>query len=395
MEGTEAIIGIPGDVSKYTLGSYFAKLVGDTERQATLRNTSFVQDEDGSVLEFTKLLKDISSGGGVANDRYNIDGFGLNKFIWAVGNDNRLDYHAAFGSFPLELDPYDCEDDGVEIIPDRIQNYKLLFALHGIFAILAFGIFMPLAITASRARNLLDFEFRKKKAWYVLHTSLNSLAYGLTCVLVLLVMVAYSKKGKDHFNGSKHEIVGLVTFLLMTVQVVAGVLRPDPYVTPPPPPPGSSSTSSLPSEKVVHNEPPPQLPTNTNATADDVSYSDSLSGEMMKIENEARMAKEKGIELIETDDVTSIGDTEEKTSSTQEQQPPKVRLVRTIWRRSHVVMGISTFGCGIFQMHSGVTLYSTLFQSGSKTYIGLLWGLLGFVFLSVTVTIVHSKMKKI
>lgn len=321
MEGTEAVIGTPDDVSKYTLGSWFALLQMDEQRQATLTNTSFKQDESGSVLEFTKLLRD---GDENLADKRVINGFGTNKFIWALGNDgNQLQFHRAFGSLQIPLSPYCTED--VDAIVDRIDTYEVFFAVHGILAILAFGVIMPIAITASRARSLLNFEFQKKKAWYVIHTKMNSLSYTLTIVLVGLVVVAHGKKGKAHFKGT-HEVVGLVTLLLMTVQVVAGVLRPNPY----------------PPTKEVETE---------------VDTAGNL-----------------------TDEVTQV------------QTEPKVRLVRTVWQKSHIVMGISTLGCGIYQMHSGVKLYSTLFRT--KSYVGALWGVLGSVFFLLAATIVYSKRRK-
>jgi len=377
MEGTEAVIGAPGDVSTYILGSYFAnKVVAENGGVGgeVLWDTSFVQGEEGSVLEFTKLLKeDRSDDTGVAttNDRYAIDGFGPNKFIWAVGLTNDLNYHAAFGSFELSLNPNDdCGEEAPEITIDTIRNYQLLFILHGIFAVLAFGIAMPLAITASRARNLFDYEWRKKKAWYVLHTCMNSVAYGLTVVLVVLVVVAYEKKGKDHFKvgvggESKHEIVGLVTLLLMTVQIAAGVLRPDPFLPLPPPITTTTTATEAEIEPATRN-------TIASSSRDDVSYTDSLSGEMAQIDNEAT-----------TSTTTTMAVDNNKTL--------QVRMVRTIWQKSHIVMGISTLGCGIYQMHSGVKLYSILFQSNQESYVGTLWGLLGFVFLCVVGTILYSR----
>ena len=239
MEGNEAVIGRLDEdgkavVKKHTLGSYFVTDILESERQKTLTNTSFVQNDTGSVLEFTKPLVDGLGG------RHDIDGNGTNRFIWAVGKDHNLRYHRAFGSLQLTLKPcteVTSDDDlGDGIVVGKTITYEKLFFLHGLLAIVVFGVFMPVAISASRARSLLQYEFRSKRIWYVVHSYLNTLGYILTLVLVGLVVYAYHQKKKEHFgageSSSNHEVVGLVTVLLMSVQVVGGVLRPDAHKKP-------------------------------------------------------------------------------------------------------------------------------------------------------------------
>lgn len=327
MEGTEAVIGRgpDNDVSKYQLFSYGAMRLESGKQ--TLMNTTFVQNEGGSFLEFTKLLED----GGVVADKHIIDGNGTNSFIWAVGRDDQLQFHKAFGSLELTLSPFCTEGVGdVEVIIVERKDYKTFYVVHGLLAFLAFALFMPIAITASRARSLFDFEFQKKKAWYVIHSKLNALAYILTVVLFALAFSATGKKGKDHFSGS-HEKIGLVVMILMTLQVVAGVFRPDAHA------PSKEDKSSTPK---------------IEETSRCSSY-----------EVESEMIPEEGKE-------------------------PEVRLIRKLWQKSHILMGITTLGCGIYQLHSGATLYETLFFASNLVIV--VWIALGCIFAVLAGTIGYS-----
>jgi len=328
MEGSEAVIGFDpnsNNAKKFRLGSYFAEELG--AEQQTLMNTTFLQNEDGGYLEFTKLLED---GDDVA-DKKIIDGSGPNDFIWAVGRNNNLQFHQAFGTLELTLSPF-CTgeevDDGEVLVVVKPEDYKTFFVIHGMLAVLAFGLFIPVAVTASRARSLFDFEFQKKKAWYVIHSGLNTLAYMFTVILFALVCYAYQKKEKEHFKTT-HEIVGLITFILMTLQVVAAVFRPDAHP---------------PSKKVVVS----------------TVYEDSQEDSQFESEKE-----------------------------TEEQ---KVRLVRKIWQKSHILVGVGTLGCGLYQLHSGLTLYQTLFLA--QNLVTSLWVTLGCVFAILAATIVHSMRTK-
>jgi len=109
----EAIIGRMDDdddasVYKYTMSNYAADFITQRdELQQTLLDTRFVQNETGTVMEFTKRLEE--------NDEYLIqinDGNGVasvqNTFMWAFGSSNTFGYHQSRGTFTLELNT--CEE---------------------------------------------------------------------------------------------------------------------------------------------------------------------------------------------------------------------------------------------------------------------------------------------
>jgi len=345
MLGSEAVIGrIPNDVAKYNMGADSVAIM-DEDNQ-TLKNTSFVQDESGSVLQFTKLLID---GNGKI-----IKGNNFNRFIWAVGGDNSFIYHIAKGVFQLKLSP--CEDDdgsGIStVIIEETKSYKFFFAVHGILAIVAFGLLMPIAIVASRVRNLL-----KGKAWFLVHSWLNSLSYLLTCVLFGLVVYTYIKRGSKHFKNA-HEIVGLIVFVLLTIQVVAGILRP--------------------------NAPPPRI---VKVTIDTEANIDKEQMKEIGTSNtEAKINKEEGVN--KNTKVTGFADNP-STKKEGERKETQVAMRRIIWKKSHAFMGVTSFGCAIFQLHSGVSLYEDIY--GSDGYVKYLWTLLGCIFSVLTTLMMYSK----
>jgi len=379
MEGTEAVIGGilgPSDdgatygteVSSYSLTSYAVRRMLESDAGGgRLHNTTYVQGEEGSVLEFTMALRhdgvielDADGNTTVAAHKHDIDGEGPNRFIWAVGYDNRPQYHQAYGAFTITLSPCTAEDPGEpqQVIIETSRTYELLFAMHGALATIAFGILLPIAVTASRARTLLDFKFRDKQAWFVIHSCLNTLAFGMTIVAVALAVTAYVKKGKGHLENNAHERVGAVTVVLMTVQVIAALFRPD----------------AVGKVKEVKGEEPVGS-ADCGAPVGGKSY----EGQQTSMDDTSEDA---GAREVSSTDVVKVDDPP---------APQKIRMVRTVWQRSHVVMGIATLGCGLYQMHSGLELYAKLF--GSRNMTTMLWVVLGCMFLVSGGMIGYSKRK--
>lgn len=105
MEGSESIVGLPGgDVSKYDLSGYKAKLLPDS--QQTLTNTS-CSGEDGKFnMTFTKLLVE---GGEVP-----ILEDGANIFLYAKGETDEVGYHISQKAFIVDFTPPADPSDDVE-----------------------------------------------------------------------------------------------------------------------------------------------------------------------------------------------------------------------------------------------------------------------------------------
>jgi Na+/melibiose symporter-like transporter len=92
----------------------------------------------------------------------------------------------------------------------------------GIMAFLSWGLFSPLAVEVSLLRSLLP----KGSAWFQLHRGFNALGYSLT-VSAFAVAVAFTKKEgySPHFTFP-HQKMGLAIFIIASVQMLAGILRP-------------------------------------------------------------------------------------------------------------------------------------------------------------------------
>lgn len=229
MAGAEVVIGnVANNVNLYSLTDSFYTDI-PTSRQ-TLENTSFTQSNGESILEFTQLFSD-----GTVNQE--IDGNGKNTFIFSVGYDDNFSFgHNKLnsGKVVLNLTPCGSEtgttDDDVEV---SNFNSQQVFLIHGILAIIAFAICMPLAAASALGRNLLKFEICNKPAWFAIHYSMNVIAFILTIVLFALAVYAVGSDNDDHFEDT-HELVGLITFILVTLQVGFALFRPSaPHPHPP------------------------------------------------------------------------------------------------------------------------------------------------------------------
>jgi len=95
MSGSVAIVGLPDDDSilKYSLGSGFVNPM--SEEQQTLREISITQQDEQTIMTFTKLL--------VEQDELPILTDGSSIFIHARGMSNTLGYHGSRTSFQMDF----------------------------------------------------------------------------------------------------------------------------------------------------------------------------------------------------------------------------------------------------------------------------------------------------
>ena len=201
-------------VAKYSL---FNRGAGKyPSSQQTLVDGSFRQSEGSSVLSFTKLLID--------GDDDEIDPFGENLFIWALGRSNDVyESHFRHGAVGITLSPFPlCQYE--EEAPEQIP-FKDHFKTHGILAAVGWGILSPVAIAASAFRQTLNFDFQNTKAWMVIHKWLNIATSLLTLGLVSIAINAYQQKGKDHFQQT-HDLIGLIIISILLIQVMSALFRP-------------------------------------------------------------------------------------------------------------------------------------------------------------------------
>lgn len=107
MIGSNAIIAKPGEPrsninpGKYLLRRYAESAIDPLpDEQQTLINPNFYQDDERTVLSFTKYLVEEGERPISMNE--------TNSFIFAVGSDNNFAYHRLRGVFDLQLTP--CRD---------------------------------------------------------------------------------------------------------------------------------------------------------------------------------------------------------------------------------------------------------------------------------------------
>lgn len=327
MVGSEAVIGTaPNDVQLYDLIQSWVNVKGESEQ--TLINATFTQDDSGSVLEYTQLLND----GFVTNP---IDGYGWNYFIWAMGINNVINLGhkpsgETHGLIQLDLTPCDLQndnDDGGFLIVTKYD--KELFALHGKFAIAAFGACIPLAVMLAFLRKYLPYTHpvftMNQEAWFVLHLGFNSIAFGLTVGMFVLSIRGVNQTDGAHFT-SAHSVIGLIVVILVTIQVIFAVFRPK----------KSSRTTST-----IHTQQQKQQQTE----------------------------EEKDGEFVEENNNDSKEDLQESKEENTESK------LRVLWQSSHKTIALIVLALGIYQIHSGLTLYHETYES--INYVPLFWGIMG------------------
>ncbi len=322
MGGSEVVVGNDSGVSLYALSSRSGMRIVEDDRQQALLNSSFVRDgNDGNdVLEYKKLLND-GTGNRV------IDGADAeNIFIWAIGtNDNFFFGHGINrGHVTVTLSP--CIESssgggGGGGITIEKKNHKELFIMHGIFAILAFAVFMPIAITVAAARNLFSSKSDDQDQnqdqhgsspsvlWFKIHTYTMGVAFVMSIVVLALAVYAVKQKGTEHFHNA-HEIIGLVVIILTTVQVVFAVVRP-----------------AAPHAQAKIKDP--------NTTVD-------------------------------TD-----FEINEKKNDDDDSKDLEKTLVRSVWEKSHRLLALIIMVGALYQIHSGLVLYRDIYVT--KDYVHIFW----------------------
>ena len=112
---------------------------------------------------------------------------------------------------------------------------QVIFLTHGICAIIAFAFCIPVAVTSAMTKNIFNFDLcHNHKAWFVIHYIMNLLALVLTIVVFGLAVYAYERRGLDHFKYYTHEWLGLLTMILVVLQVAFAFIRPSPPSQPKP-----------------------------------------------------------------------------------------------------------------------------------------------------------------
>ena len=320
MSTSECVIGTAGvgPPAKYKLTSSALDASGVQRRpstEQTLINATWTVDsaKGQTTMTFYKLLKEDGEIE-IKTDEPMI-------FTYALGEDYGLSYHYSSGIRSATL------STGVSEIIE--VSHKKEYKAHGILAFIAWGVLVPLAVTASVLRDFLP----KGPLWLKLHGMFNNASVLFTIISFALAVHAYKSANKKHFSSpnSNHQAVGLFLFIAATLQALSGVFRPSlPHPTPPPTEPGKT------------NEP------NSGNNDDD-------------------------------DDVEDNAKPEEQTDPVVEQKSAQ----RKIWEIMHKLCGYFFVAYAAWEIHEGIKLYGMKFGENvdnlQKAFIAWIVSLAGIV----------------
>eukprot|EP00547_Thalassionema_nitzschioides_P001071 CAMPEP_0194211040 /NCGR_PEP_ID=MMETSP0156-20130528/9250_1 /TAXON_ID=33649 /ORGANISM="Thalassionema nitzschioides, Strain L26-B" /LENGTH=570 /DNA_ID=CAMNT_0038938465 /DNA_START=28 /DNA_END=1740 /DNA_ORIENTATION=+ len=233
----DAIVGLPNSkqVLKYDMTTSALDGSGVTVKSAaqqTLFDTSVEQNSTMTVMQFTKALEEEGD--------LTIDGYGTNFFLWAYGTSNDFIYHEKAGLVALNLQPCTSDGSGSEVDPvvpmdgniPQPVDLQSYYASHGWLAALAWGVFTPVAIGASLVKPLFPF-LQKNGLWYKIHFYANCMTLLLTTISFGVAVAAQELKlrpegtSANHFSEVAHASIGLAIMIVLCVQVLGGIWRPD------------------------------------------------------------------------------------------------------------------------------------------------------------------------
>jgi len=222
MVGSTAVIGTPGNnqVQKYKLLDKEKQSITPMQSQ-TLETPSITQEGGVTKLAFGKLLNEGSGSGEVV-----LTTKGLNTLLFAVGSGNDFDYHQHRGAFRLDLDSCSAVMAGGKSATGA--THMGAWATHGTFAVLAWAIASPFAMTVAWFRTLVP------SSWIYVHVFSNVVSFTFSLIAVIIAFASMSYQTHPSHFSEPHHWVGLVLIVAMTFQVMNGFLRPpvekrDPY----------------------------------------------------------------------------------------------------------------------------------------------------------------------
>jgi len=212
--GTESLPALDGDSPlKYNLlGTTANSIVAMNSERQTLQNAFLDMDNGKTILRFTKMLEE--------ENEHIISASSPTTFIYAVGNERILSHHKHAGSIELNLNS--CPKKS----KTKLSSFFSIgvWIAHGLFGCLAFAICTPFAVSSVILRKSFPDN------WMAIHMygNIASGLFSLTGFVMAVLAMAF--QGDGHFTES-HHITGLVLMLLMSVQIVFGLLRPGQSVT--------------------------------------------------------------------------------------------------------------------------------------------------------------------
>ncbi len=357
MIGGHAIVGQPGisDPATFYLGGKSPDLVRRTEVHVGESSIDFIGGR--TVMDFT-----IAFGDWRGDENMGILLNGPASFIWAHGRDgeSELKYHGPDNkstftvtnlldsqSIDADSSSSSSEENGhsSQSMSRTTKSTKSAWIAHGIMAFLAFGLFVPTAISSALLRNctLPPFcgprmeDIRKKvltKYWLYVHMIFNTTAAAFTVIVFSVAVSNTNREGSAHWDCA-HSKMGLAMFILVLCQVFGGYFRP--------------------SAKAISGG-------SSNAKVDDeLAMNEDDRGEDGVDNN--------GVNREESNN------NEEKENEVEEEVQvfPSKSVARQTWELFHNILGIAVFFFGVWQMFEGIELYHDRYGNASFPTVVILY----------------------
>lgn len=328
MVGSSAVIGSSG-------GSDGTHAISPPRRYSLMEQTaSGVQESHDALLEDASIDSVMTSDGqelitlkftqplsGETNPILRTGDGTVATFLYAVGEGVELGYHEHRGAFRIDLSQ--CGGNniiGVTGSSEGSSTRTKAWTNHGLFALHGFMAALAWAFFTPFAITVAWFRTLVPASWIYIHVFANVFTGLLTILAFAVAVIGVARQdGGDHFSKT-HHWVGTLLMAIAAFQVTNGFLRPPVERKDPPPGAGNGMNGG-------HSTLPPQQ---------------VLFGIF-----------------------------------------PVPRTPREAWHTTHRMMGLAALAMGMYQMQSGLKLYSMRFQTSS--IVNYYWMYVGIFLISLVV----------
>lgn len=231
---------------------------------------------------------------------------------------------------------------------------------------IAWGILAPISIGAVYLRSNINF-LKTNTRWLNIHLYLSGTVAFFTILGFILAIVATKMDDPEeqHFNDDIHHKVGLVIFILVIIQGLAGYFRPSPTNNKSTPPPISNSNNNK----------------NDNKNNDDDDECGSSP-----VNSSVDSSSEGDIEKVcgGTANIAPIADSNTFNKNDKNKKNKLFTLlitIRTLWEYTHRSLGIILLALSWFNCHSGIILLSdnNYDQDDENTLLNTFWSITGCI----------------
>eukprot|EP00210_Caulerpa_lentillifera_P005389 g5151.t1 len=131
---------------------------------------------------------------------------------YAIGKENALKEHNKYGSVVISFTTGEI----------HTASFRKYYQVHGALMIIAWIALIPLAILIARSRWAPSGM--GKRGWLDLHKGIQ--VFVVICVFCALLIALINFQPIESKKGRMHRLVGILTSILLAIQVLAGIFRP-------------------------------------------------------------------------------------------------------------------------------------------------------------------------